>query len=89
MNEEHAETCECAEHHDPEIITLPMEHVSAETLLNDLSGTKKLSPEEEKKEAQRKLRNARKKAKEKLLKGAISKRERKFVKKILGTRMAV
>jgi hypothetical protein len=72
MDEEHTETCECTEHKEQEIT---------------VSEPAKLSPEQEKREANRKLRNSRKGAKRKLLKMAKSKREKKFIKKILGIRM--
>lgn len=71
---------------------MAVEEMPAELLGKiEMNGPVQLSPEEkaawEKKEAARKLRNSRKNAKRELLSHAKSKRERKFIKKILGIRM--
>ena len=83
MNEEHNETCDCVEH----------QCESPETNTQELSGPIQLSPEEkakwEKKETARKLRNARKKAKQMLMGGAKSKRERRYIRKVLSGNMSI
>ena len=89
MNDlEHNETCACDCEHEQTTATIAVEEGA-----QDLSGPVQLSPEEqakwEKKETARKLRNARKKAKQMLMGGAKSKRERRYVRKVLSGNMSI
>jgi hypothetical protein len=100
MNEEHNDTCDCCEHEQTKLEAfaektgpLPSTVMVVEEMPQELQGPVQLSPEEkamwEKKETTRKLRNARKKAKQLLLNEAESKRERRYIKKVLGGNMSI
>jgi hypothetical protein len=101
MNElEHNDTCDCCEHEQTKLETfaektgpLPSTVMVVEEMPQETQGPVQLSPEDkavwEKKETTRKLRNARKKAKQLLLNEAESKRERRYIKKVLGGNMSI